>query len=111
MNTEWKTARGTKVVLVEPDMPWYINIKTPPEGILTVSKKKGFKNPPENNYAKFDSKFVMDPTRPDMGYGYSLKDRLGEPCAHNQTEHFNSGARYQWWVILFIIILCYKSIK
>ena len=74
----WKTQSGKKVILVEPDTPWYINKKKNiPEGIIRQSVKKLNQKEYRNN-ADFKSNFMMDVTRPDMGYGYSYAQRQGQ---------------------------------
>lgn len=75
----WVTKRGKRVVLIEPDNPWYINKVKRPVGII---KQKPIKlNEKTYQNADYYSKFMMDTTRPDMGYGYSLAQRLGRSCS------------------------------
>ena len=78
----WKTHEGKRVMLVEPDIPWYITKKTafPPGGYDIQSQGKLNEKEYRDN-ADFNSTFVMDGTRPDMGYGYSYAQRKGKDRA------------------------------
>lgn len=80
---QWKTQKGKRVVLIEPDNPWYINnghvqIDKQPEGLIDQY------NLPLNELsygnAEAKSSFMLDPTKLDLGYGHSYADRLGKPC-------------------------------
>jgi hypothetical protein len=74
----WETAKGKKVVLIQPDNPWYINKKkSMPEGLIRQGRTELNKEWYRDN-ANFNSKFMMDVTRPNMGYGYSYADRQGQ---------------------------------
>lgn len=76
----WDKYNGKTVVLVENDNPWFINTDT--------AYNIKFKQPQLNlsddvkyrQNADVISNFVMDPNRPDMGYGYSFADREGISC-------------------------------
>lgn len=71
----WKTQEGKNVILVQPDIPWYVNKK---KDIYEHIDKENHNS--YHDYAKVDSKFALDPSRPDMGYGYSLAQHRGKPC-------------------------------
>lgn len=76
---KWVTVEGKEVILMEPDVPWYINMG--PRKPIGLIKNKYIKlNDVEYKNADFKSNFVINPQRQDMGYGYSLADRQGEPC-------------------------------
>lgn len=87
----WKTQEGKNVILTQPKSPWYIKKK---KDINTTSKNNTEHNS-YHDYADFESKFVLDPSRPDMGYGYSFAQRQGKPCqcleCKNNIEQFNTN--------------------
>ena len=77
---KWITQEGKEVILMEPDVPWYINLGVRKPIGLIKPKYTELNRVDYRANADFTSDFVLDPTRPDMGYGYSLSDRKGEPC-------------------------------
>jgi hypothetical protein len=79
--TNWITEKGKYVQLVEPDMPWYIvkNQNREPKGIVHT-KQKLLNEVEYRDNANYKTNFVLDVTRPDMGYGHKYSDRGGEPC-------------------------------
>lgn len=94
-SNSWKTQSGKRVILIEPDIPWYITKKkTMPEGVI----KQNIKDLNQVEYrdnADFQSTFIMDLNRPDMGYGYSYAQREGKQyissdCGKDtqSVEHF-----------------------
>lgn len=103
---KWEMQKGKKVILIEPDNPWWLN------KINTAGQK-----------INDQSKFVMDLDRPDMGYGYSYAARLGKPCTMKDNKlfetfepesnslDFNSIASVLLLVLIFIIIIrsCVKN--
>jgi hypothetical protein len=79
INNDWSTEKGKYVFLVEPDVPWYITKKkTKPEGILDPNIH--VLNQSSYDHATFPTKFMLDPVKPDLGYGYNYAQRLGRPC-------------------------------
>jgi hypothetical protein len=78
---QWKSSTGKRVVLLEPDYPWYIN-KTGriPEGIV-VPKRTELNQVAYRDNADYKTNFMMDTTKIDLGYGHSYAARLGAPCA------------------------------
>jgi len=78
---KWYTKKGKKVILIEPNNPWYINKKRviEPEGVIRQHRLELNKNDYDN--AKYESSFMMDTNRLDMGYGHSYAERGGKPCA------------------------------
>jgi len=78
----WKTQYGKRVVLLEPDNPWYINKgqKKKPEGVVMQYPKELNTVDYRDNADVYD-KFMMDVHTPSMGYGYSLDQRRGRPCS------------------------------
>lgn len=132
MNSDnnWINQDGKKVILIEPDEPWYIGLdkkeKEKPKGIM---KKKYVKlnEVSYRNNADYKTNFVMDTTRPDMGYGYSYASRLGQPCLCKRddkinctkklTEHFGKQHKntntlmYRLAVIFFIISLIHLTLN
>lgn len=117
----WTTERGKRVILVEPDNPWYINKTDHVQGIITpnhtVLNQKQYRK-----HADVYSKFMMDTNRSDLGYGYSYAQRAGKACncvedchhiPHDRTifENFNEGVEYTGgfntiaFSLLFLVIL------
>lgn len=77
----WKTQTGKRVILFEPDNPWYINRRKTeePEGII----QQGLKVLNQVDYrdnANYRSSFMMDTNKSHMGYGHSYASRLGRRC-------------------------------
>lgn len=81
-NESWRTRHGKKVILLQPDNPWFIDRgqKLEPVGIVKTNIKKLNEVSYRDN-ADFNSQFMMDVRTPSMGYGYSLADREGKPCS------------------------------
>ncbi|QKF94080.1 putative vacuolar protein sorting-associated protein 62 [Fadolivirus algeromassiliense] len=94
-SNSWKTQEGKRVILVEPDIPWYITKKkTIPEGMIKQNIKELNKVEYRDN-ADFQSMFIMDLHRPDVGYGYSYAQRQGKqflssdcPTSGQSVEQF-----------------------
>lgn len=95
----WRTQEGKRVVLIEPDIPWYITKKkTIPEGMIKQTIKDLNQVQYRDN-ADYKSLFLMDLHRPDLGYGYSYAQRQGKQyssgaCPTNgteNTEHFTTN--------------------
>jgi len=86
----WKTQEGKNVILMQPETPWYINKKKDIYKNIDKDKHNSY-----HDYSNFDSKFALDPSHPDMGYGYSYAQRQGKPCQcleckkQNDIELFN----------------------
>jgi hypothetical protein len=126
-NNIWVTQSGKKVRLVEPNDPWYINadIKAPVR--KPIKKYVKLNQVKYRNNADYKSTFVMDTTRPDMGYGYNYASRLGQPCSckKKSTEYFGKSTCplaspnvinyieriYLIVLLLFVISLLYFSVK
>jgi hypothetical protein len=86
----WRTRRGKKVILIEPNNPWYINKKSTPIGIFK-QKRTELNKKEYSDTAKFHSTFMMDTHKSHMGYGHSYEQRKGRPClclddCHNTSE-------------------------
>ncbi|ARF11396.1 hypothetical protein Klosneuvirus_1_253 [Klosneuvirus KNV1] len=100
----WKTQEGKNVVLIQPDIPWYVNKKKDAQKYMD-----NLNNNTYYDYAKFDSKFALDPSRPDMGYGYSYAQRHGKPCQcleckkQNNVEHFDSSEKFSLNTFIFTL--------
>lgn len=77
----WRDKEGKRVIVIDPDYPWKINDTSHrnPEGLIKnkITKLNQVNYTP---YADYNTNFMMDTTRPDMGYGYSYKDRIGKRC-------------------------------
>ena len=116
----WTPVEGSNVVLIEPDEPWYINLKREPE-ILVNTANEELRDISYRNNADFLPSFVMDTTSPDMGYGYSYSDRQGTKCSNEylkkkcNIESFNqplsSHKFYKTLVFLFVLILICQIFK
>ena len=80
----WVTQKGKRVILIQPDNPWYIN-KTN----RNVLNQKSYRD-----NADYRTNFVMDPTKPDLGYGHSYASRSGSPvtCSKN-CENVDPNAK------------------
>jgi hypothetical protein len=91
----WKTQKGRAVVLVRADNPWYLNkdITTPlqfveekePEAYSEKHGKYIYKN------GNFKSNFVLDTSRPDLGYGHSYSSRQGKACYIDKDGNIVDG--------------------
>jgi hypothetical protein len=70
-------------------------------------------DPRYSKSAKFISKFNLDPTRQDMGYGYSYASRQGKKCDENIVEGFDYNYFNTQNIILFttIVILIIFIVK
>jgi len=111
-SNSWETQAGKRVVLVEPDIPWYITKKkTMPEGV--IQQTVGELNQVEyRDNADFKSEFKMKFYRPDMGYGYSYAQRQvnPEPFTTNQkikSIDFNVIACSLLLVRLLLVVIRY----
>jgi hypothetical protein len=97
----WDKYKGKNVVLVASDNPWYINkddtypVKySDPESIRDDAKYR--------DNADFRSSIVVDPTRPNMGLGYSFLERANNGC---KIEGFGDAGENRYVImILFAII-------
>jgi len=104
----WVTQNGNRVILIEPDNPWYINKSSDnikPIGIMKQRLKKLNEVEYRDN-ANFDSSFMMDVKRPDMGYGYSMAQRKGAPCkcAEKCYEGFDDSGHIDFNIIASSLI-------
>jgi hypothetical protein len=78
----WKTHIGKKVMLIQPDIPWYITKKkTIPEYLIVQSINKLNEKQYRDN-ADFNSSVTINPNRPDMGYGYSYAQRKNQDAEY-----------------------------
>tara|TARA_Y100000780_G_scaffold179369_1_gene164758 strand:- start:61513 stop:61980 length:468 start_codon:yes stop_codon:yes gene_type:complete len=126
-NINWITQSGKYVKLVQPDTPWYIvNDKyLRPEGTVQI-KQRELNQVDYRNNADFKSNFVLDTTRPDMGYGTVYTDRAGQPCkceddcdnvAKNVYEGFSTNSmdwnnnKLVWILVILAIIMILFKIK
>lgn len=76
----WKTQHGKGVSLSVSDTPWYKDRETEYQP-----------------YAKYQTNFMMDPQRPDLGYGWSYADRLGRDClCANDCDKLPSNPKDQF---------------
>lgn len=117
-NNTWSRYKGKAVVLVESDNPWYINKNTTiPIKMQTIpTVLNSVKNKLQ---ADVVSNMILDPTRPNMGLGYSYAERLGIDCQRtDQAEGFDTSEQYinQTNIILcicliIILLLFYKYLK
>lgn len=88
-NDNWITQKGKKVILIEPDNPWYINKNgKKPEGIIRQKLSK-LNLTDYKNTANFHSTFMMDTHKPHMGYGHSYEQRKGRPCLCLEDCHIS----------------------
>jgi len=79
-NESWVTQTGQKVVLVEPDNPWYVTKKNNmPIGIIKQDPVELNKVEYRDN-ADYHSNFMMDFHRADLGLGHSYAAHQGRPC-------------------------------
>ena len=77
----WMTPKGKYIVFTEPDEPWYISKRRHKYTNHPIMYNKDLKNlkgfdknlEPQNAYK---SNVELDTTKPNMGLGYSIKDRL-----------------------------------
>jgi len=110
----WNSVKGKSVVLVQSDDPWYINQDT----TIPMKYNQDFNINNDLSYrdnADYQSNFVMDRTKRDMGYGYSYADRLGQ-CCSKKVEGFGEKCNDQSSIIVIVLIviillLIFKHIK
>lgn len=96
----WNTYKGKNVILVESENPWYINkdITHP----MKIASRQELTDDRYKAYADYrPTRFIMDTTKPDLGYGHSYASRQGEPC----IEGFESGDIDNNKIMLFICII------
>jgi hypothetical protein len=126
----WKTHKGKTVMLTTSDEPWYLNHPMITENTIpiindVVSNNENYfdnLNKVEYKYGDFESKFVIDPTKSSMGYGYSYADRMGKPCnltnkitiekfdgVQLSTQSSNLDTILSIIVLLAIILFLYKN--
>lgn len=89
----WKTQEGKNVVLIQPSVPWYINKHKDTHEHDTANNNTQY-----HDYANFNSNFIADPSKPDLGYGYSVAQRHEQSCqcieCNDKTiEPFNTPNR------------------
>lgn len=94
----WTTHEGKRVILIEPDIPWYIlkgRTNAPPDGYPIQQLGKLNQKEYRDN-ADFDSTFIMN-EYPDMGYGYSLDQRKGKErvCFDNCNKSIKTVPLYE----------------
>lgn len=104
---KWHTIKGRKVILHEPDNPWYVNKSYKPEGIMrpeiTNLNDVGYENT-----AQYSPHFMIDPTSPNVGHGHSYADRNGARY-YNQCylrEDFNDDNIQNKNNDIFMLIYC-----
>ena len=71
----WKTQEGKNVALIQPEIPWYIHKQKNTQAYIDKSDHNTY-----HDYANFDSKFVLDRSRPDTNYSYSYTQQHDKPC-------------------------------
>lgn len=84
----WYPSKGKNVILVDSDNPWYLNNEFKEEAKI-IGNKEPLNQLTYQPYGDFKSKFIMDLTRPDLGYGHSYAERLGKPCPCNKPSKLN----------------------
>jgi hypothetical protein len=119
-NDTWTTQKGKKVILIEPDNPWYINRKPKqPEGIFHRSRKP-LNEVSYKDKANFFSTFMMDIYKDHLGFGHSYASRQGRQClclddcknkSENQgislIENFNgTTTKTNYFNIILSSLLC-----
>lgn len=136
--SKWRTIKGKKVILIEPEEPWYINRGNKKPIGITKENVTELNKVEYRDHADFHSNFMMDTNKPDLGYGYSYADRAGASChclddcdksSHNTNvpvlEHFDHNNnkinnKYNlniipcsllFIVILLVLIRIYKNKK
>jgi hypothetical protein len=107
---KWEIQKGKKVILIEPDIPWYVD-KQKSEAMSDVRSVTP-KNQ-SNDFGDARRKFILDLNKPDLGYGYSYAQRLGKPCTdadetlfeNDNTENFNDGQTIDFNSVASILLL------
>jgi hypothetical protein len=110
-NYRWQSYKGKAVVLVRSDNPWYQNKDITEESIFIEDEvPEGYGDKYIYKNGNFKSNFILDPTKSNMGYGYSYKSRLGKPC-HVDSEgkiiegFGDSESKFNKMLDLLIIVL------
>lgn len=102
----WDKYQGKSVVLVENDNPWYVNTDTTIQQLHIKQPLNLRDDVKYKNNQDFESKFIMDPNNPSLGYGYSFSDRGGIPCSSIEGFGNISSLKNPTDVqIIFIILL------
>lgn len=101
-NTDYslRKYKGKTVVLVEADNPWYVNKDS--TTIEPVNKSQELRQI-DHKFADYKpTNFIIDTTKPDMGYGYSYASRQGVPC----IEKFgDDNDDHMIMIVICIIVL------
>lgn len=101
----WDKFKGKTVVLVENDNPWYVNKDT----TVQMDYRKNeydhlYDDIKYRNNADYKSKFVINTSKPDLGYGHSYASREGTPC--EKVEGFGSLVdNNNMYIVIIILIL------
>lgn len=103
----WYPAKGKKVILVNSENPWYLNNEFKEEAKI-MGNKEPLNQVTYQPYGNFKSKFIMDFTKPDLGYGHSYAERLGKPCPCNKANVFEGFGNVKSGdaINTIILILC-----
>jgi len=117
----WINRKGKSVILVTPDTPWFIKKGKKSHHIYT-NPKPIFKHNPVGqstninydlqNKAKYKTSQTIDPSRFDLGYGYSYADRLqGVGCKTKEVnsvyEMFNNPEENSKTVKILTVIMIF----
>ena len=88
----WRTRTGKRLILIEPDTPWYINKnKNIQKGLIKLVKRELNKKEYRDN-ADFKSNFALNIYRPDMGYGYSYAQRHENTQKYLDSNDYNKSS-------------------
>lgn len=116
-NHPWVTQEGKRVILVEADDPWFINISEDMD-IETISRTSPTTDEQSINvHDKFTSNFIMNTHSPNLGYGYSYLDRLGTEQNDfgviedfNKKKTTNNDITFNIFIYTFLIVVAFLII-
>lgn len=101
---EWQNHFGKTVVLVESDNPWYLNDGSTERQQYITQQKLNDELLYRHN-ADYKSNRVLDKNSPNLGFGHSYADRVGQSC--DLIEGFDAHQSDNLNIILCILFLLF----
>lgn len=104
----WNKFKGRTVVLVEADNPWFQNknIESPQ---IYITPSPELNKVTLRNDADFDSKYLLDKTKYDLGLGHSYSSHPAIPCIEGfsprHATNFSLKSLIRIIVILILVVI------